>query len=98
MSKSGWFRAGCPVCCKGEPGCKAGQLVICGASDGGQQHFFGAPAVVVGVFAYLGCKVVREGVRVEVDEGAKQDTQLLDRDDRRGLCHDALERGLPLPA
>ncbi len=83
---------------EGEAGGKAGELVVGRAVDGGQQNLFGAAVVVVGVFADFGCKVVGEGVGVEIDEGAKDGSQLSRGEDGRGLLDDALEGRLALLA
>ncbi len=52
-----------------KPDGEAGQLVVCGRVDGGQQHLFGAACGRSLLGDVLG-QIVGEGVGVKVDDGA----------------------------
>jgi hypothetical protein len=76
-----------------KPKTEAGQLVVCECVKCGEQDFLGDLLIVL-IFAdiMLGY-VVREGVRVDCDEGVEKYPQLRCGEHRRSIRKDSVERG-----
>ena len=73
---------------------EAGQRIVCGRVDGGKEYLFGATSFVLVVSCYVLGQIVGKGVRVKIDECAKQHTKLRCIQDGRGVLKDVVEGGL----